>query len=49
MKIMLLGVRDGSHKPQLELVALWELPQLQLLGFFFSSFPQKCTFGVDAC
>lgn len=41
MKIMLLGVGDGSHKPQLELVALWELPQWQLWGFFVPSLPPK--------
>lgn len=49
MKIMLLGVGDGSHKPQLELVALWELPQLQILGFVSPLSPQKFTMGVDAC
>lgn len=45
MTIMLLGVGDGSHKPQLELVALWELPQLQLLGFFFPLFPKNAHLG----
>lgn len=45
MTIMLLGVGDGSHKPQLELVALWELPQCQLLGFFFLFSPKMHIWG----